>query len=54
MSSLVRRIQKGSGNHIGLLTSYRASWGARLGVTNPDAKDRLARLAREEKRASNG
>lgn len=35
MSSLVRRIQKK---------------GARVGVSNPEAKDLLARLAREEKR----
>jgi hypothetical protein len=35
MSSLVRRIQQK---------------GERVGVTNPEAKDRLARLAREAKR----
>lgn len=50
MSSMVRRIQKGAGGYVGLLTSARAAWGAKLGTTNEKAADRVARERREAKR----
>jgi len=45
MSSLVRTIQRSAERRIQYLGR-----GSRLGITNPTAKDKLAREARENKR----
>ena len=46
MSSLVRRIQRGKGNFIGLLTSGRARWGAKIGVHNERERPNIPHLSR--------
>jgi hypothetical protein len=51
MSSLLNRMQKNAGEHIGLLSSKHRIRGAKLGVHNEHAKDLLAREARRRKKS---
>lgn len=52
MSSFLRRMQRAAGPPMRNKPSGIPNFGIALGVTNPKAKDLLARLAREPKRAA--